>query len=249
MALVKLVQSNRNTIDWTQQAQSYFAAYGTPPAPTASAASSSSAPATSTTGYQAPDGNTLATAVAALYDTTGQVAFADQASAYQTLMDYRKSSQDFGPVRIAIEPLFVSSPFLGAGTKEGFASLDAWKVQLGKDQATINAENTPDQSSTSSSTSGTTVGASAVASVASSNASAKKALAALTAAQPTGTDAQVALTLLQNAAKTTAMTQAANYKSTSGTMVSSAGSSISETPSATNSQMAYRVSHTVSITT
>jgi hypothetical protein len=102
MTLVKLVQSNGGTADWTRQVQAYFADNGPPPAavPTAldvngysgavwgyggmsNAYGTNFAPA----GYQAPDGKTLVAALAATWDTTGKVSITDQTAAEQTLQE------------------------------------------------------------------------------------------------------------------------------------------------------------------
>jgi hypothetical protein len=58
----------------------------------------------------------------------------------------------------------------------------------------------------------------------------------------------VALTLMRNAAKATATAKAANYKSTSGAMVSSTRSSTADIPGAPKHTAAYRMGDTVSVT-
>jgi hypothetical protein len=77
---------------------------------------------------------------------------------------------------------------------------------------------------------------------------AAKALAVLASTKPTGSDAEVALTMLRNAAKATAMAKAADYKSTNATVVSLTKASTPKTPDATADETARQPSHRVSVT-
>ena len=118
------------------------------------------------------------------------------------------------------------------------ATLDDWKTQLAQQAVTNHTAYLADQAS---------AGAATAASIASSEAmasAAAKALATLTSSQPNGSDAQVALTLLQNAAKATATAKAAAYKNPSGAAVSSVESSTADISGATKQTAA----HTVSVT-
>lgn len=112
-ALLKLTQTVPNTVGWTQQVQAYFTKYGPPPAPnpTASAAASSSSSPASSSSYQAPDGKSMAAAIAAVNDTTGKAVFTDQVSAYRTLLDFAGSGQNSGPAQTATSSMLGTSPF------------------------------------------------------------------------------------------------------------------------------------------
>ncbi len=130
------------------------------------------------------------------------------------------------------------------------ATLDDWKTQLAQQAVTNHTAYLADQASAGAATAASTtpaVSASDAASIASSEAmasAAAKALATLTSSQPNGSDAQVALTLLQNAAKATATAKAAAYKNPSGAAVSSVESSTADISGATKQTAA----HTVSVT-
>ncbi len=100
-ALVKLSQSKPDTADWTQQVQAFFAQNG--PAPARPAAGPTPVPGT-TTLVSSPtvDGAGLATALAALNDSSGKTSFTDQMSAYSTLSNYMRTGHDYGPARTAL---------------------------------------------------------------------------------------------------------------------------------------------------
>ncbi|MGD0106184.1 MAG: hypothetical protein ABSC06_19405 [Rhodopila sp.] len=141
--------------------------------------------------------------------------------------------------------------FQSQGYQEGFATLDAWKVELAKGEAMFTAYNAAHPSASPSTTGSPAVTASDAASIASSAATASaaaKALAALTSPKSTLSSAEVALVLMQNAAAATATTKAANYKSTSDATASSIKSSTAGIPNATNQPAAYKMGDTVSVT-
>lgn len=228
-ALVKLSQTKPDTADWTQQVQAFFAQNG--PAPAGPAAGPT--PITGTTtliSSPAIDGDDLATALAAVNDTSGKTSFADQMSAYSTLSNYMRTGQDYGPARTAVVQNASASAFfvqveraasqfnaqsiglarsaaangsavsgtaqlallnrlsdtqqqmVFAGTAPSYSSLDAWKAEMGGGA-------TP---TTQTSNSGS-VGSAA-----------KGALAALISSNTPSSSADIALSLLQSAAKANA---------------------------------------------
>ena len=106
-----------DTPAWTQQVQAYFAKYGPPPAANGATSSPSSSPTHTPASYQTPDGKTLATALAAINDTSGKTSLTDQLSAYQTLSEYMMFSADYGPARSAVYKAASASPLFAYASK------------------------------------------------------------------------------------------------------------------------------------
>lgn len=137
------------------------------------------------------------------------------------------------------------------GNSYGLTDINAWKAELANNEAMWTAYNAANPGTNSPTPSSQPVSGSDAASIASSAATASaaaKALAALISPKSDFSGAEVALVLMQNAAKATATAKAANYQSTSDATVSSIESSASGISGATNQPTAHKMGDTFSVT-
>ncbi len=118
-----------------------------------------------------------------------------------------------------------------------FPTLEAWKAQFGQNQSQMEADHSQDQKSGSSSAAGESLSGAPAG-------DAEQALKVLTAPKTTESAADVALALLQNAAKAT---KAAKDQDPGGA-ASSARAAISNAPGAAGRQAGYKVGGAVDIT-
>jgi hypothetical protein len=261
VALVKLSQAKPDTADYTAQVQAYFAQYGPAPAaarpPTAVALPSASA-ATSV------NGQALAGALAAVNDTSGKTAFTDQLSAYQTLSSYFSSGQDYGPARTAVIQNFSASAFF----KQVDAAAQQYNAQSiglvrsasasasygGSSQAQLALLNSLSPMQQQLVFAGTAPPG--VASLdawkaqfgqSGSTGVAEQALKSLSAPQTTESTGDVALTLLQSAAKATANARAASDKGAGRPPAASGKTPVPNTTAGAAYQAAHKAGAAVSI--